>query len=1098
MALSNELISEFVKVTKDDTKKKSETIVYGTVVKSEGTNYVKMDGSELLTPVTSTTNLEDKERVTVMIKNHTAVVTGNISSPAARTAEVETVSTDVKKVNEEVTKMKTLVADKVSTALLEAQVARIDDLEAKDVTITGKLDAAEANITKLEAQDATITGELDAAKAKITYLESDEAVIDHINALTAKINEITTKQLTADALYSALANINVLIAGTAEFDKATVQHLVANVFNLTGSGVAEDVFIHNLVVSYAQMVSAAIGDLCIKASDGNYYAIDVGQNGQVVATKTTVTDGEISAGVTSSGSVILETNIAAENLSAGSLKATYALVNQIDAARIDVDQLFAREAFISKITTGLIIGDKTLTQIGGEATDAIARVDNLFGNRNFLIKTAKSYTAYGGGESSVTYWPPYVCPSVTLAKSLYGRTVTISFDYVSNVTSGQATFSTNNVWQVIRRFSPSDTSGHAEVTLNLKVPNVIDCKTVYFTGIFGGSVTISNLKIELGTTATAWTPAPEDYQYGGINLARNTSDSVTTLSNSANGSTRTFTVAYPYWRGFKIRLDESEKYTLSFDYEFDWTSCSTAMPTTLSGLSINLFNGDGVVGSANEFKTNIISKDADYMVYGDGYSKGKFVITFNGVTDPNYPYFAFRALRSYGPDITNLRITISNFMLEKGIFPSKWGPSPEDVQEQIGDVREQLGNVQADADFATPHDSEEPPVTAPAAGKLWIDRGTTPPIFRRWKGKDVSTDREWDHAFALGTGTNPNAYYDNSTELLERIDSVMTVFTPGQSGSGNPTPSNYRPLEGYTYMNCLQNSYGQTSKTFSKGELGFGKLVYGAEIDWLSGTWKQTHWEFVLTGTEAVSLVTVNGYPRFTVRMPEDQVRAAATFVPVCTHLLGSNVPYGANNVNNTVCIDKNATGYSFLYIRCDAYATVDDLKAWLAAQYAAGTPVRVVFELKEPISHSFSPANIEVFDSYLYINVGGYVNGTYSTAAPKTLSVTGTLSGWETMNSADDIRAAQTQIQEQQQNAQAAIDELRTAVVTDNEGVHVRKVDNDNVQLIQNEVLITQKDVNIVSGGVRNSTFGSGYVRLLDMIIRVGGGGLVIEAAED
>lgn len=408
----------------------------------------------------------------------------------------------------------------------------------------------------------------------------------------------------------------------------------------------------------------------------------------------------------------------------------------------------------------------------------------------------------------------------------------------------------------------------------------------------------------------------------------------------------------------------------------------------------------------------------------------------------------------------------------------------------------EITQAQADADFATPHDSEEPPATAPAAGKLWIDRGTTPPIFRRWKGKNVSTDREWDHVFALGSGTNPNAYYDNSTGLLERIDSVMTVFTPGQSGSGNPTPSNYRPLAGYTYMNCLQNSYGQTAKTFKKGELTFGKLVYGAEIDWLSGTWKQTHWECVLTGNETISLSTPWGIPRFAVFVKEE-TQLAAGYVPVCTHFLGSIAPYSGNATDNAICIDKNVTDSILMYIRCDRFTTVDALKAWLKDQYAAGTPVRVVFELKEPIIHSFVPANIEVFDSYLYINVGGYVNGTFSTAAPKTLSVTGTMSGWEPMNSADDIRSAQAEIQEQQQNAQAAIDELRTAVVTDNEGVHVRKVDNDDVQLTQNELLITQKDMNMVVNGKKNSTYGDGYIRLLDMVIRVASNGIVIESAE-
>lgn len=96
MALSDDLISQFAKITKDEEPTKSEKTVYGTVVDYNGAKYVKFDGSEMLTPVSSTTNIEDSERVMVMIKNHTATVIGNITTPSARTTEVENVDTAVK------------------------------------------------------------------------------------------------------------------------------------------------------------------------------------------------------------------------------------------------------------------------------------------------------------------------------------------------------------------------------------------------------------------------------------------------------------------------------------------------------------------------------------------------------------------------------------------------------------------------------------------------------------------------------------------------------------------------------------------------------------------------------------------------------------------------------------------------------------------------------------------------------------------------------------------------------------------------------------------------------------------------------------------
>lgn len=93
MKLSDELLSAFVDVTKSDKKTKDETIVYGRIVERDGVKKVKIDGSDIETPISTTADTIVGERVTVMIKNHMAVVTGNMSSPAARTADVTPLKT---------------------------------------------------------------------------------------------------------------------------------------------------------------------------------------------------------------------------------------------------------------------------------------------------------------------------------------------------------------------------------------------------------------------------------------------------------------------------------------------------------------------------------------------------------------------------------------------------------------------------------------------------------------------------------------------------------------------------------------------------------------------------------------------------------------------------------------------------------------------------------------------------------------------------------------------------------------------------------------------------------------------------------------------
>ena len=94
MALSQDLISQFVKLTEKQEQPK-ETTVNGTYKTINGEEFVQIDGSEIWTPVTSTVEAETGERVKVLIKNHTATVTGNISSPSARTKSVQDLKDEV-------------------------------------------------------------------------------------------------------------------------------------------------------------------------------------------------------------------------------------------------------------------------------------------------------------------------------------------------------------------------------------------------------------------------------------------------------------------------------------------------------------------------------------------------------------------------------------------------------------------------------------------------------------------------------------------------------------------------------------------------------------------------------------------------------------------------------------------------------------------------------------------------------------------------------------------------------------------------------------------------------------------------------------------
>lgn len=81
------IVKTFASTFKKEKPKTSST-VYGYAVINEGQIYVKLDGSTEYTPVVSTIDVVDGDRVIVNITNHRAIIVNNISSPAARSSSV--------------------------------------------------------------------------------------------------------------------------------------------------------------------------------------------------------------------------------------------------------------------------------------------------------------------------------------------------------------------------------------------------------------------------------------------------------------------------------------------------------------------------------------------------------------------------------------------------------------------------------------------------------------------------------------------------------------------------------------------------------------------------------------------------------------------------------------------------------------------------------------------------------------------------------------------------------------------------------------------------------------------------------------------------
>ena len=183
MALSNELISQFVKATQDKEQTKKESTAYGKIVKQGDVEYVQLDGSDLLTPISSTTVVKDGDRVTVTIKNHTAIVTGDLTNPSAS-------DKDVKEIGNKISEFEIIIADKVTTEQLEAEIARIDKLVADEIdAVNGKFETIEAEVAKID----TIETDIIEVNKKITAHEGEFTTI---RGEIADFENVTTKNIT--------------------------------------------------------------------------------------------------------------------------------------------------------------------------------------------------------------------------------------------------------------------------------------------------------------------------------------------------------------------------------------------------------------------------------------------------------------------------------------------------------------------------------------------------------------------------------------------------------------------------------------------------------------------------------------------------------------------------------------------------------------------------------------------------------------------------------------------------------------------------------------------------------------------------------------
>ena len=187
---------------------------------------------------------------------------------------------------------------------------------------------------------------------------------------------------------------------------------------------------------------------------------------------------------------------------------------------------------------------------------------------------------------------------------------------------------------------------------------------------------------------------------------------------------------------------------------------------------------------------------------------------------------------------------------------------------------------------------------------------------------------------SLNEGDILYLYNGDSSSTAEKAYELFNVYHNVQIESGN-TATPYEP-----YMGNLFTAE-------------FGSPVFGS-YNWNTGELKQTRAAIILDGTGQWYL---NSGLHSQFYFNHGIANCANWGEFACSHFIGSN--RGAYDSQQ----GHMSSSKTLLWICDKRFDTVDSLKAYLAEQYAAGTPVTAVVTLAEPIVTQYEPVEIQAMD---------------------------------------------------------------------------------------------------------------------------------------
>ena len=335
MALSEDIVSQFAKaiVPKEEPK---EATINGTFKTINGKEYVQLDGSDILTPVETSVVAETDDRVKVLIKEHSATVIGNITSPSARSKDLNTLKDEVDEFGNTIQQMDNTIIQQGNSIIQIDNVVNqhSNTLNQHDTVINQHGD-------RITSIGNTIIAQGNAIEANNNSIIAQGNVIDSMNnTITEHGNNITSINNTVSAQGNQIvqqANIITQQGNTITQQGNTIVEQNSNITILNSAFVIRDGVLTGLS-------GAIVDNLKTNYLDAEYADIDF-SNINIAAIATLFTEsGIIKDLIVQQGSItgeLVGVTIKGDLIEANSLKADKLVVRGEDGLyyKLNIDGL---------------------------------------------------------------------------------------------------------------------------------------------------------------------------------------------------------------------------------------------------------------------------------------------------------------------------------------------------------------------------------------------------------------------------------------------------------------------------------------------------------------------------------------------------------------------------------------------------------------------------------------------------------------------------------------------------------------------------------------------------------------------------------------